>query len=249
MKGKILDYNIQESKGIISGDDGQRYSFENKDWKSSELPKVDQIIDFATNGTSANEIYVVKGKSSQITIEKLKDYYVFNMVLAGLIFCSLLYLIDLAISSYVTEAITNLSVLLLLISFFGFYLSYVHLNKLINYRYGEEKDHLIGIFICGFGFLVFGSIGLFIEGFKMLLVSSKNDYKFAIELMSNYSSIKTTLILLMVCLGILSLSVVHSRYSSVKSKVPKIKKLFIHFSFLLIILSTIYLNVKSLNFL
>src|SRR5574344_958327 len=114
MKGKILDYNIQESKGVISGDDGQRYSFENKDWKSSELPKVDQIIDFTTNGTSANEIYVVKGKSSQITIEKLKDYYVFNMVLAGLIFCSLLYLIDLAISSYVTEAIKNLSVLLLL---------------------------------------------------------------------------------------------------------------------------------------
>ncbi len=30
MKGKILDYNIQESKGIISGDDEQRYSFENK---------------------------------------------------------------------------------------------------------------------------------------------------------------------------------------------------------------------------
>ena len=28
MKGKILDYNIQESKGIISGDDGQRYNFE-----------------------------------------------------------------------------------------------------------------------------------------------------------------------------------------------------------------------------
>ena len=30
MKGKILDYSIQESKGIISGDDGQSYSFENK---------------------------------------------------------------------------------------------------------------------------------------------------------------------------------------------------------------------------
>ncbi|MBK6304034.1 MAG: hypothetical protein IPF43_09475 [Arcobacter sp.] len=25
MKGKILDYNIQESTGIISGDDGRRY--------------------------------------------------------------------------------------------------------------------------------------------------------------------------------------------------------------------------------
>ena len=39
MKGKVLDYNIQESKGIISGDDGQRYSFE-----SSEKAKLKNFI-------------------------------------------------------------------------------------------------------------------------------------------------------------------------------------------------------------
>ena len=57
MKGKILDYNIQESKGIISGDDGQRYSFENKDWKASELPKVNQVVDFETDELNAKSIY------------------------------------------------------------------------------------------------------------------------------------------------------------------------------------------------
>ena len=57
MKGKILDYNIQESKGIISGDDGQRYSFENKDWKASELPKVNQVVDFETDELNAKNIY------------------------------------------------------------------------------------------------------------------------------------------------------------------------------------------------
>lgn len=47
MKGKILDYNIQESTGIISGDDGQRYSFSNSEWKSSESPKAKSgICDF-----------------------------------------------------------------------------------------------------------------------------------------------------------------------------------------------------------
>ena len=57
MKGKILDYNIQESKGIISGDDGQRYSFENKDWKASELPKVNQVVDFEIDELNAKNIY------------------------------------------------------------------------------------------------------------------------------------------------------------------------------------------------
>ena len=57
MKGKILDYNIQESKGVISGDDGQRYSFENKDWKASELPKVNQVVDFETDELNAKNIY------------------------------------------------------------------------------------------------------------------------------------------------------------------------------------------------
>ncbi len=46
MKEKILDYNIQESKGIISGDNGQRYSFETKDWKASESLKVNQVVNF-----------------------------------------------------------------------------------------------------------------------------------------------------------------------------------------------------------
>ena len=70
MKGKILDYNIQESKGIISGDDGQRYSFENKDWKASELPKVNQIVDFEVDENQAKSVYEDKmqEKNSNTTL-------------------------------------------------------------------------------------------------------------------------------------------------------------------------------------
>ncbi len=70
MKGKILDYNIQESNGIISGDDGQRYSFENKDWKASELPKVNQIVDFEVQGNQAKSVYAIKmqEKNSNTTL-------------------------------------------------------------------------------------------------------------------------------------------------------------------------------------
>ena len=64
MKGKILDYNIQESKGVISGDDGQRYSFENKDWKASELPKVNQIVDFEIDEEYAKKIYILQSESA-----------------------------------------------------------------------------------------------------------------------------------------------------------------------------------------
>ena len=70
MKGKILDYNIQESKGIISGDDGQRYSFENKDWKASELPKVNQVVDFEVDENQAKSVYAIKmqEKNSNTTL-------------------------------------------------------------------------------------------------------------------------------------------------------------------------------------
>src|SRR5574344_1902073 len=58
MKGKVLDYNIQESKGIISGDDGKRYSFSNSEWKVNISPKSNQIVDFEIDGQNAKEIYI-----------------------------------------------------------------------------------------------------------------------------------------------------------------------------------------------
>ena len=89
MKGKILDYNIQESKGVISGDDGQRYSFENKDWKASELPKVNQIVDFEVDELNALEIYLVKQSSYNSIIQKLKQYYIIQFVLGVILYFSM----------------------------------------------------------------------------------------------------------------------------------------------------------------
>ncbi|WP_404319042.1 hypothetical protein [Malaciobacter canalis] len=58
MKGKILDYNIQESKGIISGDDNQRYEFVNSEWKGDKPPAKNQIVDFEIDGKMAKAIYL-----------------------------------------------------------------------------------------------------------------------------------------------------------------------------------------------
>ncbi|MCT7444189.1 hypothetical protein [Aliarcobacter cryaerophilus] len=60
MKGKILDYNFQESKGIISGEDGNRYTFENSQWKGSVNPKANQVVDFDFDGQNAKDIYLDK---------------------------------------------------------------------------------------------------------------------------------------------------------------------------------------------
>jgi len=66
MKGKILDYNIQNSTGIISGDDGQRYNFTNKEWKGDKAPSVNQKVDFEIDEKNAKSIYL---ESSSISFD------------------------------------------------------------------------------------------------------------------------------------------------------------------------------------
>lgn len=58
MKGKILDFNIQESKGIILSEDGSRYNFVAAQWKGNKAPAVNQTVDFAVNGSDAESIYL-----------------------------------------------------------------------------------------------------------------------------------------------------------------------------------------------
>ena len=58
MNGKILDYSIQKSGGVISGNDGSRYSFSTKEWKNSKSPEVGQVVDFEIEGKEAKGIYL-----------------------------------------------------------------------------------------------------------------------------------------------------------------------------------------------
>jgi phage shock protein PspC (stress-responsive transcriptional regulator) len=57
-KGKILDFSIPESQGVISGDDGNRYTFVGKEWKSPTPPMAGSRVDFDTDGRSAIAIYL-----------------------------------------------------------------------------------------------------------------------------------------------------------------------------------------------
>ena len=47
MKGQILDFNFQKGEGIISGDDGKRYTFTNASWQDTEaMPQQGMRVDF-----------------------------------------------------------------------------------------------------------------------------------------------------------------------------------------------------------
>ena len=57
MKGKILHFSIAENQGVISGDDGNRYTFSGKEWKSEALPQPGKRVDFDTAGQTATAIF------------------------------------------------------------------------------------------------------------------------------------------------------------------------------------------------
>ena len=46
MQGQILDYSAQTNEGIISGEDGSRYTFAGSAWNDSTPPARGMRVDF-----------------------------------------------------------------------------------------------------------------------------------------------------------------------------------------------------------
>ncbi|UZE95478.1 TM2 domain-containing protein [Alkalimarinus alittae] len=57
MKGKILEFNEESRKGVISGDDGKRYALDISEWKGATIPRAGNKIDFSANGENAEAVY------------------------------------------------------------------------------------------------------------------------------------------------------------------------------------------------
>jgi len=64
MKGKLLDFSVTDGRGVISGDDGNRYTFAGKDWKSRANPSPGTRVDFDFEGKSATDVYVDEEESA-----------------------------------------------------------------------------------------------------------------------------------------------------------------------------------------
>ncbi|PKF60989.1 hypothetical protein CW745_11790 [Psychromonas sp. psych-6C06] len=64
MKGKILEFSENTREGIISGEDGNRYTFLVDSWKANTLPAAGNKVDFSINGDIAESIYRDSASSS-----------------------------------------------------------------------------------------------------------------------------------------------------------------------------------------
>ena len=243
MKGKILDYNIQESKGVISGDDGQRYSFENKDWKASELPKVNQIVDFEVDELNALEIYLVKQSSYNSILQKLDLSYVGQFMLGVILYFSIgAILQEIIDSNNFKDGLEIVSLVIASLGLFGLLLSFGHFNLLMNVKYNNEKDNKFPIFIIGNLFLITSSLFLIKTSAKYLEYLRELGDKPQIF---NYHTTDYDFWIIFFCLGIVSYLISMSRYMTITIKVPMIKSIAINSTLFVILLIIIYFLLKN----
>lgn len=60
--GRVLEFNVAASSGLISGNDGMRYAFSAQEWRShGVLPQPGVQVDFETDGKSAFGIFAITG--------------------------------------------------------------------------------------------------------------------------------------------------------------------------------------------
>ena len=84
MKGIILAYDFQAGLGIVSGDDGIRYSLAGADWKELDAPQRGQRVDFDGREGRAVEVYrevvgpavgASLGSPTELDVTGLSPYY------------------------------------------------------------------------------------------------------------------------------------------------------------------------------
>jgi hypothetical protein len=143
MKGKILDYSIQNSGGVISGEDGNRYEFLVAEWKSDKAPKINQKVDFEIDGKIAKGIYLesvglqldtdeLKSKFSDIknsdTISKISSQgaqnkygFILSLITAFALFLPIMKIPLLGKVILINDSIGKVLFVLLLLSAFLFY--------------------------------------------------------------------------------------------------------------------------------
>jgi hypothetical protein len=72
MRGIVLSYDRKQKKGLISGDDGIRYTFLIDDFETHKLPQKGLKIDFEiTNGMIAKSIILIPEKRKKVPILRL----------------------------------------------------------------------------------------------------------------------------------------------------------------------------------
>jgi hypothetical protein len=74
MKGNLLKFSIESDTGIISGDDGNRYTFSSADWQDKKrFPQGGMQVDFEIDDQKAVNIYFLSTESLSISVVQNKN--------------------------------------------------------------------------------------------------------------------------------------------------------------------------------
>ncbi|WAC59418.1 DUF805 domain-containing protein [Brevundimonas sp. SL130] len=68
MRGEILSYDTTAGTGLISGDDGVRYSFVSSGLQSPAVPAAGVRVDFVPEGEEATQILILAGAPSTVGV-------------------------------------------------------------------------------------------------------------------------------------------------------------------------------------
>src|SRR5947208_2078215 len=63
MRGQVLGVDARTGNGIVSGDDGRRYSFKPEDWAARGEPAVGLYVDFEAHENRALTLFPVPGSA------------------------------------------------------------------------------------------------------------------------------------------------------------------------------------------
>ena len=80
MRGQVLGVDLRTGDGIVTGDDGRRYSFRPKDWAFRGEPAVGMYVDFEPQESRALSIFPVPGtvaaRTEPAPVENDRNKYV-----------------------------------------------------------------------------------------------------------------------------------------------------------------------------
>lgn len=75
MEGVILDFNLDTRHGVLRCNQGTRYHFGLDEWKSVDLPRPGERIDFVPNGGHATHLYRVQQQAQVAGLPQTQSPY------------------------------------------------------------------------------------------------------------------------------------------------------------------------------
>lgn len=85
MRGIVLDFDEKAGKGLIAGDDKERYEFERKSWRSGGSVNQNAEVDFEVKDGQAVSVYQVSAEDNQKEFDEKINHFFWKYCAGGII--------------------------------------------------------------------------------------------------------------------------------------------------------------------